>query len=178
VGLLEDFERSHTRRFLEIERFDLPKQTLRTPDGKDWTIQQIVPGHSRRISDRWAWITLHCWIRWDAVDVTVVDLPAPLLFHRPTADAWAFIEREYGPGEREPQLPFFGRADFEGVGRSRADGSSYSLFVEFGNVPPAKFLLNLGYAIADYMIVPYGSPFAFVFFPTQTLLSRPRNQKK
>lgn len=169
MGLLEDFERSHTRQFIEVEAIPLPKRTLRTSDGADWSIQRIVRGHRERISDRWAWINLHCWIVERLLEVQEVKLPCPLVQHSPSSEAWSYIEREYGPGEREEPQPFVGRSDFCGEGRLDGRGGHRALYVEFGNCAPAKFALNVAYAGCDHMIVPYHSPYAFVFLPTPRL---------
>lgn len=170
MGLLESFEESHTEQFLAVEHIKIPSATVKTSDGEPRAIYDIVCGHRIRISDHWAWLLLDYWVGTDKLLVREVPMAFPLLSHDPTDNGWAFIEREYGPGHREGPQPLLGRADFTGRGRELPDGRHHPLFVEFGNCAPAKFVLNVTHEVADYMIVPYGSKFAFVFLPTEDLI--------
>jgi len=174
MSLMEDFERSHLRTFAEYEDIPLPKRTWRTPDGQWWTPQSILEGWQRRISDHWAWLTLHCWIVQDDVDVTHVELPAPLRRHEPIDPAWTYVDQLYGPGIREADAHPLGRADLLFPG----EGGEPSLMVEFGTCAPAKFTINLGSSstYTHWMSVPYGCEYGFVFTARRALLT-PRGSK-
>jgi hypothetical protein len=171
ASMLDAFERARLREFAEYEAVTLPKKTWRTPNGQWWTPQSVLKGWRPRISDHWAWVTLHAWIVWDKVTVAHVELPEPLVAHRPEDEAWAFIDYVFGPGELEPLAHPVGRADLYCDGE---EGQA-PLMVEFGTCAPVKFLLNLGHNyLTHWMLVPYSCPYAFVFVAAESLFE-PRN---
>lgn len=164
---LDIFERARLREFADYEAITLPKQTWQTPDRQWWTPQTVLKGWRPRISDHWAWVTLHAWVVADEVTVMHVELPEPLVNHQPTDEAWSFIDYVFGPGEMEPLAYPIGRADLFCDG----DETQAPLMVEFGTCAPVKFVLNLGHNwCTHWMLVPYGCPYAFVFVATSGLL--------
>jgi hypothetical protein len=184
MSLIETFEHSHLREFAEYESVALPEKTWRTPDHRWWTPQSVLKGWGSRISDHWAWITLHCWIVEKRVMVMHVELPGPLGCHMPDDPTWAFVDRRYGPGETEPLAHPIGRADLA----CYDDRDKILLMIEFGTCAPAKFILNLGHSCCPvgnshplylvegthWMIVPYGCAYAFVFIAAEQLFARKR----
>jgi len=169
MGLLENFERAHLKEFADAESIGpLKVPSVKTPDGRPWMLNEIVVGWQPRISDHWALTLLHAWIVYKLVKVCHVELPCELRASRNVDDpARAFIESEFGPGEREPCHFLIGRADFCSEGQD----DDRPLLVEFGTCAPAKFVINLGMELCDHMIVPYNSKYAFVFIPTKQLIS-------
>lgn len=173
MSLIEAFERSHLLQFARYEQIPLPKRTWRTPGGRWWTPQEALNGWQSRISDHWSWVTLHYWIVKDEVDVSHVELPTGLQRHSPEDPAWAFIDRTFGPGVREPWTHPLGRADLF-CPSPNPDRSG--LTVEFGTCTPAKFVINLGWTSErPWMIVPYDEPFAFVFEAKRQLVQVKRD---
>jgi len=170
--LIDTFEHARLREFAEYESITLPKKTWQTPDHCWWTPQSVLKGWGSRISDHWAWITLHCWIVEKRVTVMHVELPSPLRRHTPDDPAWAFIDWQYGPGEVEPLAYPIGLADLA----CQNNRDEPLLMIEFGTCAPVKFILNLGHAFCDiqsthWMIVPYGCAYAFVFIPEAQLFT-------
>lgn len=149
---LDTFERQNLPHLLTYEAVALPKRTWRTPSREWWTPQAVLTGWRSRVSDHWAWLTLHAWVVEDRVDVAHVELPRPLQQHDPSDAAWAYVDAAFGPGERD----------------GRADLSCDGLLVEFGACAPARFVLGLGGGGEEHwMIVPYGCEYGFVFVPKE-----------
>jgi hypothetical protein len=169
-SLLEEFEVAHQGQLHGFERSGVLPPSFATPDGREWRLSEIIVGWQPRISDRWAWSTLHVWILAGKVAVRFVPLPCELSSQAPNDPAREFIEREFGPGDRRQPHIQIGEADF----------ATTELLVEFGTITPAKFAINLGTECCDHMVVPFGARYAFVFTPKEKLFrvvrSRPRQK--
>jgi len=139
-----------------------PRNTWRTPDGKNWAPQDVLIGWEPAPSDHWACLTLHSWIKSDLVEVQHLEVPQPLKRHSPDDPTWAFIASiGNSPSTSEDLEPdaWIGRADL-----AVSFDSGPPVLVEFGGCSPAKMVLNIGSGYArDWMIVPYRCEYAFVF---------------
>ena len=141
MSLIKSWERGHLQDIADAARTPLPTPHWKTPDGNVWAVPEILQGWGgARPSDRWAWLTLREWLDHGLVVVRYVELPEPLRRHKPEDPAWAFIDKQYGPGDLEPETICLGRADLHC--RPRADGPS--IMVEFGTCAPLKFTFNVG----------------------------------
>lgn len=183
MTMLEEFERAHRDWFTIAEAVALPTHTWSTPDRQKWTPQMVLQGHQPRLSDRWAWGQLHHWVIRGDVLVAHVDLPTQLLTHNRKDPVRQYIESaKDGDDELGWDVPgIYGTIDM--VGEMRG----YRVYVEFGACAPIKFVLHLGMSppqgpgpggiqrsgLAHHMIVPYGTPYAFVFAPRRQLIDLP-----
>lgn len=165
MSLLEDFERAHRRRLHGAERSEKLPPSLKTPDGRDWRLSEIIVGWKPRISDRWAWSVLHGWIIAHKVLVAAMEMPCELSTQDANDPAREFVERMFGPGERDQPHIHVGMVDFAGE----------DALVEFGSITPASFVINLGTECCNHVVVPFSSRYAFIFSPQERLFSTTRN---
>lgn len=149
IGVAE-IEKQHRDSFVTFALKPLPKASWQTPDGRAWAPQDVLRGFNDRLSDAWAWWKLHQWVAREEILVAHVRLPSPLVRHSQADPTWRFIDLTFGPCSQ----------------RLGADLACPRIDVEFGACMPLGFVLSLMLDDArPRMVVPYESPYAFIFKP-------------